>query len=196
MSQNIAPETTAVLYRPILIRAGIAVIFGISTFFIQEPTSAIVNYGTAIFFIFSGSAMWEYLRRDPVPEAMRNPLSLIAAVWMLAALTLVGIQLGGLPETATWVTIAVALGLSGLAELWAFSWRKVFAPARDHLVAGLVSLIVAGLLVGLDVDYHRIFGITGTYGIVVGVLFAITGIGFWLDTRKAIKEDGFVPPAP
>lgn len=196
MNQNIAPDTTAVLYRPVLIRAGIAVIFGIVTFFIQEPSAAVVNYGSAIFFLLSGSAMWEYLRRDPIPEDMRSPLSLIAAVWMLAALTLVGVQLGGLSATVTWSTIAAALGLSGLAELWAFKWRKTFAPARDHLVAGVMGIVAAGLLVGLDVDYHRIFGIIGMYAIVVGVLFAITGIGYWLDTRKAIKEDGFQPPAP
>lgn len=196
MNHKIAPDITAVMYRPVLIRAGIALIFGIATFIIQEPNDAVVNYGTAIFFLFSGSAMWEYLRRDPVPEGMRTPLSLVAAVWMLAALTLVGIQLGGVAETATWVTIGAALGLSGLAELWAFSWRKTFAPARDHLIAGVTALIMAGLLIGLSVDYHRIFGIAGTYALTTGVLFAITGIGYWLDTRKAVKEDGFEPPAP
>ena len=51
------------------------------------------------------------------------------------------------------------------------------------------------LFIGMDLDYHRIFGITGTYALVVGVLFAITGIGYWLDTRKAVK-DGYKPPRP
>ena len=196
MNQKIAPEITAVMYRPVLIRAGIALIFGIATFFIQEPTGAIVNYGAAIFFVFSGSAMWEYLRREPVPEGMRTPLSLTAAVWMLAALTLVGVQLGGLSETVTWVTIAAGLGLSGLAELWASSWWKAFTPARDHLIAGVAGVVMAILLITMDVDYHRIFGITGTYALITGVLLGITGLGYWLDTRKAIQEDGFVPPAP
>ena len=196
MSQKIAPDITAVMYRPVLIRAGIALIFGIATFIIQEPTDAVVNYGSAIFFIFSGSAMWEYLRREPVPEGMRTPLSLAAAVWMLAALTLVGVQLGGLSETVTWATIAAGLGLSGLAELWAFSWRKTFTPARDHLIAGIAGVGTAVLLITMDVDYHRIFGITGTYALITGVLFGITGLGYWLDTRQAMKEDGFTPPAP
>lgn len=196
MSHKIDPDTTAVMYRPVLIRAGIALIFGIATFFIQEPTDAVVNYGTAIFFLFSGSAMWEYLRRDPVPVGMRSPLSLIAAVWMLAAITLVGIQLGGLSETVTWVTIAAALGLSGIAEVWASRWRKEFIPARDHLIAGIAGILMAILLIGMDVDYHRIFGITGTYAFITGVLFGITGIGHWLDTRKAVKDHGYQPPAP
>lgn len=196
MSQKIAPDITAVMYRPVLIRAGIALIFGIATFIIQEPTDAVVNYGATIFFLFSGSAMWEYLRREPVPEGMRTPLSLVAAVWMLAALTLVGVQLGGLSQTVTWAVIAAGLGLSGVAELWAFSWQKTFAPARDHLIAGITGVVMAILLISLDVDYHRIFGITGTYALITGVLFGITGLGYWLDTRKAIKEDGFQPPAP
>jgi uncharacterized membrane protein HdeD (DUF308 family) len=196
MSHTIDPDTTAVIYRPILIRAGIALIFGIATFFIQEPSAAVVNYGTAIFFLFSGSAMWEYLRRDPVPEKMRSPLSMIAAIWMLAALTLVGVQLGELSATVTWVTIAAALGLSGIAELWASTWRKNFPPARDHLIAGIAAIVVTVLFIGMDLDYHRIFGITGTYALIVGVLFAITGIGYWLDTRKAVKEHGYQPPRP
>lgn len=196
MSQKIAPDITAVMYRPVLIRAGIALIFGIATFIIQEPTDAVVNYGATIFFLFSGSAMWEYLRREPVPEGMRTPLSLVAAVWMLAALTLVGVQLGGLSQTVTWAVIAAGLGLSGVAELWAFSWQKTFAPARDHLIAGITGVVMAILFITLDVDYHRIFGITGTYALITGVLFGITGLGYWLDTRKAIKEDGFQPPAP
>lgn len=196
MSHTIDPDTTAVIYRPILIRAGIALIFGIATFFIQEPSAAVVNYGTAIFFLFSGSAMWEYLRRDPVPEKMRSPLSMIAAIWMLAALTLVGVQLGELSATVTWVTSAAALGLSGIAELWAYTWRKNFPPARDHLIAGIAAIVVTVLFIGMDLDYHRIFGITGTYALIVGVLFAITGIGYWLDTRKAVKEHGYQPPRP
>lgn len=197
MSQKIDLDTTAVIFRPILIRAGIAALFGIVTFIFQEPSAAVVNYGSAIFFVFSGSAMWEYLRREPVPEAMRSPLSLMAAIWMLAALTLVGVQLGEVSATVTWITIAAALGIAGIAELWAFTWRKTFGPARDHLIAGIVGLITAGLLVFVqDLDYHRIFGITGTYALIIAVLLGISGIGYWLDTRKAVKEDGYEPPAP
>ena len=139
MSQKIAPDITAVMYRPVLIRAVIALIFGIATFILQEPTDAVVNYGATIFLLFSGSAMWEYLRREPVPEGMRTPLSLVAAVWMLAALTLVAVQLGGLSQTVTWAVIAAGLGLSGVAELWAFSWRKPSPrPATTSLQASPV----------------------------------------------------------
>ncbi|GAA2026890.1 hypothetical protein GCM10009720_03210 [Yaniella flava] len=197
MSQKIDLDITSVIYRPVLIRAGVAALFGIATFLFQEPSDAVVNYGSAIFFLFSGSAMWEYLRRDPVPEGMRSPLSLIAAIWMLTALTLVGLQLGDVSATVTWITIAAGLGVGGIAEVWAWTWRKSFAPARDHLIAGIVGIITAGLLAAMqDLDYHRIFGIAGTYALVVAVLFAITGIGYWLDTRKAVKEDGYQPPAP
>lgn len=197
MSQTIDLDTKAVMYRPILIRAGLAALFGIATFIFQEPSGAVVNYGSAIFFVFSGSAMWEYLRREPVPEAMRTPLSLVAAVWMLAAITLVGVQLGGVSATVTWIILAAALGLSGLAELWSFTWRKSFGPARDHLIPGIAGVAVAVIFLFIqDLDYHRIFGIAGTYALIVAVLVGISGIGYWLDTRKATKEDGYEPPAP
>src|SRR5699024_4146926 len=197
LSPKIDLDTTAVIFRPVLIRPGVAALVGLATFCIQEPSDAVVNYGTAIFFLFSGSAMWEYLRRDPIPEAMRTPLSLMAAVWMLAALTLVGVQLGGVAPTVTWIVIAAVLGLSGIAELWAFSWRKVFGPARDHLIAGLAAIAVAGTLVFIqNLDYHRIFGITGTYALIVPVLVGLSGLGYWLDTRLAAKDDAYVSPAP
>ena len=48
MSQKIAPDITAVMYRPVLIRAVIALIFGIATFILQEPTDAVGNYGATI----------------------------------------------------------------------------------------------------------------------------------------------------
>src|SRR5699024_7754217 len=174
MSQKIPPDTIAVMYRPILIRAAIAALFGLATIIIQEPNDAVVNYGSAIFLVLSGSSMWEYLRRDPVPEAMRSPLSLIAAVWMLAALTLIGVQLGALTLSAVpvgalsvtvpWITVSAGLGIAWIAELSAFSWRKAFAPARDHLIAGIVGIVTAGLYIFIQVlDYHRIFGIAGTY---------------------------------
>src|SRR5699024_687367 len=64
------------------------------------------------------------------------------------------------------------------------------------LITGVTGIVIAVLLIGLDVDYHRIFGITGTYAIIVGVLTAITGIGYWLGTPKALKEDAYAPPDP
>lgn len=196
MSQKTDLDTNAVIFKPVLTRAGLAAAFGIATFLIQDPSDAVVNYGAAIFFLFSGSAMWEYLRRDPVPEAMRTPLSIIAAVWMLTAMTLVGVQLGGVSGTVTWIVLAAAFGISGLAELWSSTWRKSFPPARDHFIAGVVGIIVAGLLVFIqDLNYHLVFGISGTYALVVAVLFGITGVGQYLDVRKAVKEDGYEPPA-
>src|SRR5699024_1666707 len=159
MSQKIPPDTIAVMYRPILIRAAIAALFGLATIIIQEPNDAVVNYGSAIFLVLSGSSMWEYLRRDPAPEAMRSPLSLIAAVWMLAALTLTGVQLAELSATVTGTTLAAGLAIPGLAELWALSWRNAFAPARGHLIAGIVGIVTAGLYIFMqDRDSRRIFG--------------------------------------
>src|SRR5690625_7812411 len=99
-----------------------------------------VNYGSAILFLFSGSAMWDYLRRDPVPEGMRSPLSLVAAVWMLASITLVGVPLGDVSQTVTSIAIAAGLGLSAAAELCSWTRRTSSAPARDDLLTGTTDI--------------------------------------------------------
>src|SRR5699024_9981180 len=163
MSQKIPPDTIAVMYRPILIRAAIAALFGLATIIIQEANDAVVNYGSAIFLVLSGSSMWEYLRRDPVPEAMRSPLSLIAALWMLAALTLSGVELGALSATVIWISLGAALGLAGIAALSAVSSRRASAAARERLRAGIVGIVAAGLYTFIQhPDYHRVSGIAGT----------------------------------
>ena len=81
-------EISSVVFKPILIRAVVALAFGLTTVFVAEPGLTWMKVMFALYLVFSGSAMWEYLRRDPVPVAMRSPLSLAAAAWMLGVIVL------------------------------------------------------------------------------------------------------------
>ena len=81
-------EISSVVFKPILIRAVVALAFGLTTVFVAEPGLTWMKVMFALYLAFSGSAMWEYLRRDPVPVAMRSPLSLAAAAWMLGVIVL------------------------------------------------------------------------------------------------------------
>lgn len=186
-------ETSAIIWKPILIRALIAVIFGLTTVFLQEPGLGVLKYGLAAYFVFSGSGLWEYLRRDPVPEKMRGPLSIAAAVFMLGAIALLfagSVLVAG-------IIAAVALIVSGAAELVAWArHRKDFVPARDQLYTGLVgALSGVGLLLFLHLDAHGLLGIVGGGAIVIAVVLAISGFGFRHDAGPAARAQA-EPRAP
>lgn len=180
-------ETAAIMWKPILIRALIAVIFGLTTVFVQEPGLGVLKYGLAAYFVFSGSGLWEYLRRDPVPERMRGPLSIAAALFMLGAIALL---FAGSVFVAG-IIAAVALIGSGAAELVAWAqYRKAFVPARDQLYTGLVgALSGVGLLLFLHLDAHGLLGIVGGGAIIIAVVLAISGFGFRHEAGPAARED-------
>lgn len=186
-------ETAAIMWKPILIRALIAVIFGLTTVFLQEPGLGVLKYGLAAYFVFSGSGLWEYLRRDPVPERMRGPLSIAAAVLMLGAIAL----LFAGSEFVAGIIAAVALIGSGAAELVAWAqYRRAFVPARDQLYTGLVgALSGVGLLLFLNLDAHGLLGIVGGGAIISAVVLAISGFGFRHDAGPAARE-AEAPRAP
>jgi hypothetical protein len=179
-------ETAAIIWKPILVRALIAAIFGLTTVFLQEPGLGVLKYGLAAYFVFSGSGLWEYLRRDPVPEAMRGPLSLAAAVFMVGAIALL---FAGTPFIAGLIA-AIALIGSGLAEVVAWArHRREFVPARDQLYTGTVGILSGiGLLVFLRLDPHGMLGIVGGGAIIIAVLLAISGFGFRHDAGPAARE--------
>jgi hypothetical protein len=174
------------MWKPILVRALIAAIFGLTTVFLQEPGLGALKYGLAAYFVFSGSGLWEYLRREPVPEGMRGPLSVAAAVFMVGAIVLL---FAGTPFVAGLIA-AIALIGAGLAEVVAWArYRREFVPARDQLYTGAVGILSGiGLLIFLHLDPHGMLGIVGGGAIVIAVLLAISGFGFRHDAGPAARE--------
>lgn len=188
------PEIATEMFKPVLIRAGIALIFGVVSLVAQEPGTGMVNYGIAIYLVFSGSAMWEYLRRECVPEKLRSPLSMAAAVWMMGAICLVGVQLFDASVMASGIVTAVVFGLGGIAEIVAWAkYRKSFVPAKDLIGTGAVGVVTGlGLAATMisrgEITTHQVLGTTGTLAYVIAVVCAVSGIGFYLDARKAERS--------
>ncbi|MCR8675119.1 hypothetical protein NWP10_04755 [Micrococcus sp. HG099] len=177
-------EISSVVFKPILIRAVVALAFGLTTVFVAAPGLTWMKVSLALYLAFSGSAMWEYLRREPVPVAMRSPLSMAAAAWMLGVIVLLFLD----TPASVGLAAAAALVLGGAAELVAWArHRREFIPARDQLWTGLV-----GLLSGLGVAFgalqgfgpHALLGIAGGGAIIIGVLLLVSGLGFHHEVRR------------
>lgn len=187
---KIDPAISSVLFKPVLIRAGVSLIFAAVAFIIQEPSHAVTSFGVAIYLMLSGTALWEYLRREPVPEAMRSPLSMACAAWCLGAIVVVGVHLFEAPMWATAVAVGAAYLVGGVAELVAgVRHRKDFIPARDQILAGGVNTLAGlGLIIwSTTFNDHQVMGLTGTVAFIITVITAVAGIGFWLDARAAAK---------
>lgn len=180
-------DVADVMFKPVLIRAGVALIFGLTTVFVQQPGTMWMKIALALYLVFSGSAMWEYLRREPVPEAMRSPLSMAAAAWTLGTIVLFFFS----SPQGVGLTVATALLLGGIAELVAwFRHRRDFAPARDQLITGAVGVGSGiGLFFGSGLNQHSQLGIVGGGALILGVMLAVSGVGMFLDVRKAAKTD-------
>lgn len=187
---KIDPAISSVLFKPVLIRAGVSLIFGAVALIIQDPSHAVTSYAVAIYLVFSGTALWEYLRREPVPEAMRSPLSMACAAWCLGAIVVVGLHLFEAPMWATAIAVGAAFLLGGVAELVAgLRHRKAFVPARDQILAGAVNTLAGlGLVIwSTSINDHQVLGLTGSVAFVITVITAVAGVGFWLDARAAAK---------
>lgn len=177
-------EISSEVFKPILIRAGVALVFGLATVFAQDQGLTWMKVAFALYLVFSGSAMWEYLRRDHVPTAMRSPLSLAAAAWMLG--TVVQFFFGS--PAGVGIVVGLALLAGGIAELVAWArHRREFIPARDQLWTGLVGAL-SGVAVAFGaaqgLNPHGQLGIVGGGALVIGVLLLISGLGFHHEVRR------------
>lgn len=194
---KISPDTAHLIFRPYMIRAGVALAFGIFSLIYQAPDlmdsgPAWVNVSCAIYLFLTGVAMWEFLRQEPVPEAMRSPLSMAAAAWVLGPVALVGAQLFSAGVMATAIILSLALLVAGIAQLVAGGgYRKEFPPARDWLIPGAVDVLTAVatvIAIFVGADFHNLLGIVGSAAFIHAVFCSIPGVGYYLDTRRARRR--------
>lgn len=180
---RIDPASAQKLLRPAWVRAGITAIFALFTVFSTGETQLMARIALAAFFILCATAVWDYVKEDSVPVALRSPMAIGAAVWIFAGIAAIF-------ATVTWA-LAVVAGVGfvamGLAESYgALRSRGTFVPARDHLILGVVSMLTGvGLFMGAGLDPHGILGISGMGVVVMAVLLLISAAGLTHDAKKA-----------
>ncbi|WP_245827930.1 hypothetical protein [Sinomonas mesophila] len=183
-----SPAVSPTLWRPVLLRAAVALVFGAVTVFWGQPTTAGAAWALGAYFMGLAAAQAWQLREEGRRQSSARPskaqrTTASAAFGFAAA---VGIALGAAPQPAVLaVGGAIALGLTGASDLFrGIAGRSRSPLARDAVIAGVVHLGAAVLLpffTGLGA--HALLGVSGGAAIITGVLLAVAGLSLRHDSQ-------------
>lgn len=174
---------------PILLRSVIAAVYGALTIFWQEPTTAVLALAGGIYLVLTGVSVWRMsvLARDSQVPAVPAALLAAAAIYAVA-----GVIVAVFQSIGVFAYVAgAALLIGGAIELtfW-FRARKLFVPARDWLITGVVGIgagILLPVFLALPAGGHvqALLGVSGGAAVITAVILAISGLGLRHDASLA-----------
>lgn len=153
-----------------LLRAVIALVFGVVTAFWSSPSVQVLAWAAGLYLLATAGAVW-MLRSLPV------------VVPVVVALGGVG-ALVTQSDAGVALSAVVALGVLGVAEL-VQGLRKRDQLARDWLISGIVGVGTAVTLPFLIwLGAHALLGVAGGGAIIAGVLWILSGLSLRHDMRS------------
>lgn len=178
----------AELWKPVLLRAVAALVFGAVTVFWAAPSEEGMGIAGGLYLLATGAVLfWGIplagLRREVSPG--RN-MSAAASV-----LTGAGVTLMILHGSLVFGVIAtLGIGLLGAAELYfGLRFRGRHVLARDWLASGVIGLgTAAALPFFVPLGPHALLGVAGGGAIISGVLWILAGLSLRHDARAAAAK--------
>jgi len=166
---------------PILLRSVIAAVYGALTIFWQEPTLPVLAAAGGIYLVLTGVSVWRMAALARASQVPAVPAALLAAAAIYAA---AGVIVAVFQSNEVFAYVAAAaLLIGGAIELvfW-YRARKLFVPARDWLITGVVG-IGAGVLLPVFLalpegsQVQALLGVSGGAAVITAVILAISGLG-------------------
>jgi uncharacterized membrane protein HdeD (DUF308 family) len=182
-----APGTapTADLWKPVLLRAAAALVFGALTIFWTAPSVEVMGWSGGLYLLATGALLtWGIpamgFQRDSAPGKALSAAGSVLAGAGFALLLLHGDLLFG-------VIAALGLGVAGLLELVSgLKFRGRHVLARDWITSGIIGLGTAVILpFFISLGAHALLGVAGGGAIISGVLWALAGLTIRHDARSA-----------
>jgi uncharacterized membrane protein HdeD (DUF308 family) len=177
-----APDATpairaaADLWKPVLVRAAVALVFGAVTVFWAAPSEAGMGWAGGLYLLATGVVMiWT------VPKTGFSPREGAGRILSAggAALAGAGAAVALIPSPLVFGTIAaLGLGVAGAAELFAGVFaRGRSVLARDWIASGVIGLGTAvALPFFIGLGPHALLGVAGGGAIISGVLWMLSGL--------------------
>ncbi|MFH5879167.1 hypothetical protein [Arthrobacter sp. NA-172] len=174
-SATSSTPTAAGLWKPVLLRAGIALVFGAVTVFWGSPSVYVLAWATGLYLVATAAGAF------------------LAGSVPTAAAVIIGLSgVGALitqSDTGAAVSALVGLMVLGVSELVrGFRQRGRHVLARDWMISGVVGIGTAVALpffIGLGA--HALLGVAGGGAIISGVLWVLSGL--------SLRHDGRTPSA-
>ena len=171
------PTAEPELWKPVLLRALIALAFGLLTVFWPDITPLFRSIATGIYFLVSAVAVLSLFRtvQRGLPDAK---------LWLWAETVI--FTLGGLAlflfqdaKVFAWLA-AITLLLAGLTELvLGFRYRLQTVLGRDWLITGAVAVLAAVLLVSLlNTSLRAPIGVLGGSAVIIGVVAVLAALSY------------------
>ncbi|MEW1806844.1 hypothetical protein [Pseudarthrobacter sp. NPDC080039] len=178
-----APATTPRidLWRPVLLRAAAALVFGAVTVFWTSPSVEVMGWAGGLYLLAAGLVS---LRTVPAAGLAQNSGKMLSA----AGAVLAGAGFAVLllhSDLLFGVIAALGLGVAGLLELaCGLRHRGRHVLARDWIASGVIGIGTAALLpFFVSLGAHALLGVTGGGAIVSGVLWVLSGLTLRHDAR-------------
>lgn len=159
------------LWKPVLIRAAVALVFGVVTAFWSSPSVEVLAWAMGLYLLATAAAvfLWRAL-----------PVFVPVVVALGGIGTLVTQSDAGAGGAAL-----VALVVLGASELTR-GVQKKDALSRDWLISGVISVGTAiALPFFIPLGAHALLGVAGGGAIITGVLWILSGLTLRHDAKTA-----------
>ncbi len=188
MTLPVTPAATAIpaaadLWKPVLVRAAIALAFGAVTIFWAAPSEAGMGLAGGLYLALTGIVLIWSVKKTGLPAGAPPARILSAAGSVLAGAGAAVVLVPGALSFAT--TAAAGLGLAGAAELYlGITGRGRSVLARDWIASGAIGLgTAAALPFFISLGPHALLGVAGGGAIMAGVLWILAGLTLRHDAR-------------
>ena len=176
------------LWKPVLVRAAVALAFGAVTVFWAAPSTTGMGWAGGLYLLATGVVLLWSVNKTGLRTGSASSKVLSAAG---AVLTGTGAAVGLMSGDLLFGILApLGLGLAGAAELYlGITNRGRSALARDWIASGVVGVGTAGLLpFFIDLGPHALLGVAGGGAIISGVLWMLAGLTLRHDARADSAE--------
>jgi hypothetical protein len=183
-----ALPTATDVWKPVLVRAAVALVFGAVTVFWAAPPVAGMGWAGGLYLLATGTVLVWTVKKTGLPHGERGAKILAAAGGVLAG---AGVAVALLTGSLVFGTIgALGLGLAGAAELYlGMAARRRSVLARDWCASGVIGLGTAvALPFFIELGPHALLGVAGGGAIISGVLWTLAGLTLRHDGRGAAAE--------
>ncbi|WP_172323455.1 DUF308 domain-containing protein [Paenarthrobacter sp. CM16] len=159
------------LWKPVLIRATVALVFGAVTIFWATPSVHVLAWAVGLYLLATAGAVW-------MARALPVAVPVVVALGGVGALVTQS-------DAGVALSAMLALLVLGLLE-FAHGFRKRDMLARDWLVSGVISVGTAVLLPFFtSLGAHALLGVAGGGAIISGVLWILSGLTLRHDAKTA-----------
>lgn len=176
------------LWKPVLVRAAVALAFGALTAFWASPSDTGMGLAGGIYLAATGLVLFWVANKTGLPAGTRSAKVLSAAGSVLVGSGVAVLLVPG--SLAFGTTAAAGLGLAGAAELYlGITGRGRSVLARDWIASGVIGLgTAAALPFFIGLGPHALLGVAGGGAILAGVLWILAGLTLRHDARGESVE--------